>query len=55
MGIEISPDTISRITDGCLEEMRAWQSRPLEPVYPVAYVDALVAKVRDGGACGTRR
>jgi putative transposase len=50
MGIEISHDTISKITDECLEEMRAWQSRPLEAIYPVAYVDALVAKVRDGGA-----
>jgi putative transposase len=50
MGIEISHDTISRITDECLEEMRAWQVRPLEAIYPVVYVDALVAKVRDGGA-----
>lgn len=50
MGIEISHDTISRITDGCLEEMRAWQVRPLEAVYPIVYVDALVAKVRDGGS-----
>ncbi len=50
MGIEISHDTISKITDGVLEEMRAWQSRPLEAIYPVVFVDALVAKVRDGGA-----
>jgi putative transposase len=50
MGIEISHDTISKITDGVLEEMRAWQSRPLEAVYPVVFVDALVAKVRDGGS-----
>ncbi|HMH91585.1 MAG TPA: IS256 family transposase [Streptosporangiaceae bacterium] len=50
MGIEMSHDTISRITDGVLEEMRAWQSRPLEAVYPVVFVDALVAKVRDGGS-----
>ena len=49
-GIEVSPDTVSRITGGCLEEMRAWQSRPLEQVYPVVFVDALVAKVRDGGS-----
>ena len=55
MGVEVSHDTISRITDGVLEEMRAWQARPLEEVYPVVFVDALVAKVRDGGACGTRR
>jgi putative transposase len=50
MGIEVSHDTISRITDECLEEMRAWQSRPLEAIYPVVYVDALVAKVRDGSS-----
>ncbi len=50
MGIEVSRDTISRITDECLEDMRAWQSRPLEAVYPVTYVDALVAKVRDGSS-----
>ena len=50
MGIEVSHDTISRITDGVLEEVRAWQSRPLEAVYPVVFVDALVAKVRDGSS-----
>jgi len=50
MGIEISHDTISKITDGVLEEMRAWQSRPLEAVYPVVSWIALVAKVRDGGS-----
>jgi len=50
MGIEISHDTISKITDGVLEEVRAWQSRPLEAIYPVVYIDALVAKVRAGGS-----
>jgi putative transposase len=50
MGIEVSHDTISKITDEVLEEMRAWQARPLEAIYPVAYVDALVAKVRDGSS-----
>src|ERR1039457_1232783 len=54
MGIEISHDTISKITDECLEEMRAWQVRPLEAIYPIVYVDALVAKVRDGGAGGNK-
>ena len=49
-GVEVSHDTVSRITDEVLEEMRAWQSRPLEPVYPVVFVDALVAKVRDGSS-----
>lgn len=50
VGVEVSADTISRITDEVLEEMRAWQARPLDAVYPVTYIDALVAKVRDGGA-----
>ena len=50
MGIEVSHDTISRITDEVLEEMRAWQVRPLEAIYPVVFVDALVAKVRDGSS-----
>ena len=39
-----------RITDGVLEEVRAWQQRPLEAVYPVVYIDALMAKVRDGSS-----
>ncbi len=49
-GVEVTHDTISRVTDGALEGMREWQHRPLEPFYPVVYVDALVAKVRDGSA-----
>jgi putative transposase len=49
-GVEISHDTVSRITDTALEGMREWVSRPLEPFYPVLYIDALVARVRDGSA-----
>ena len=49
-GVDLSADTISRVTDGALEGMREWQHRPLEPFYPVVYIDALVAKVRDGAA-----
>lgn len=49
-GVEISHDTVSRVTDAALEGMREWQHRPLEPFYPVIYIDALVAKVRDGSA-----
>ena len=49
-GVDLSHDTVSRVTDGALEQMREWQHRPLEPFYPVIYVDALVAKVRDGSA-----
>jgi len=50
MGVEVSHDTISKITDEVLEEVRAWQVRPLEALYPIVYVDALVAKVRDGSS-----
>lgn len=49
-GVDLSHDTVSRVTDQALDAMREWQHRPLEPFYPVIYVDALVAKVRDGPA-----
>jgi putative transposase len=48
LGTELSPDTISSITDAVLEEVKAWQARPLEEIYPIIYLDALVVKVRDG-------
>jgi putative transposase len=48
LGTELSHDTISKITDGVLEEVKAWQSRPLEEIYPIVYLDALMIKVRDG-------
>jgi putative transposase len=48
LGTELSHDTISTITDAVLEEVTAWQSRPLEELYPIIYLDALVVKVRDG-------
>ena len=48
--VEVSRSLISEVTDGVIEQARAWQNRPLEPFYPVIYVDALVAKVRDGSA-----
>jgi putative transposase len=48
IGTELSHETISKITDAVAEEVKAWQARPLEPIYPIVYVDALVVKVRDG-------
>jgi putative transposase len=48
LGVELSHDTISKITDSVLEEVKAWQHRPLEELYPIIYLDALVVKVRDG-------
>jgi transposase-like protein len=44
----VSKDTISRITDKVIEEMTEWQNRPLDRVYPVVFIDAIVVKVRDG-------
>jgi len=46
--VDVSPDLISRVTDGVLEELQEWQSRPLDRVYPVIFIDALMIKVRDG-------
>jgi transposase-like protein len=49
-GVQIGRDTISRVTDAVLEDVAAWRSRPLEEVYPVLFLDALVVKVREAGA-----
>lgn len=48
-GVEVSPDLISRVTDAVLEEVREWQNRPLDAVYPVVFFDALRVKIRDEG------
>lgn len=53
-GVEVSPSLISRVTDGVLEEVNAWQSRRLEPTWPIVYLDALVVKVRDDGVVGNK-
>lgn len=47
--VEVSPDLISRVTDAVMEEARAWQSRALERLYPVVFLDALRVKIRDEG------
>jgi putative transposase len=47
--VEVSPDLISRVTDAVLEEVTAWQGRPLEPMYPVVFFDALRVKIREDG------
>jgi putative transposase len=47
-GVEVSADLISRVTDGVVEELAEWQSRPLDAVYPVVFIDALMIKIRDG-------
>ncbi len=48
-GVEISPSLISTVTDEVLDEVRAWQSRPLDSVYPILYLDALQVKVKSQG------
>jgi transposase-like protein len=49
IGTELSHETISKVVDAVAEEVLAWQQRPLEALYPVIYLDAIVVKVRDGG------
>lgn len=48
--VEVGHDLISRVTDAVLDDVREWQARPLEDVYPIVFLDALIVKVRDGGA-----
>ena len=48
-GVDVSPALISVVTDAVLEEIAAWQARPLEPVYPLVFFDALRVKIRDEG------
>jgi transposase-like protein len=48
-GTEVSPDLISRVTDAVLDEVREWQNRPLDAVYPVVFFDALGVKICDEG------
>jgi putative transposase len=47
--VDVSPDLISTVTDAVAEEIRAWQTRPLEPMYPVVFFDALRVKIREDG------
>lgn len=47
-GTEISPSLISSITDAVADEVKAWQARPLDPVYPIVYLDCIHVKVREG-------
>ena len=53
-GVEVSADTISRVTDAVLEDIQAWRTRPLDRVYPIVYFDALHVKVREDRAVQNR-
>jgi putative transposase len=48
-GVEVSPDLVSTVTDGVIDEVRTWQTRPLDAIYPILYLDALQVKVKDQG------
>ncbi len=48
-GVEVSPDLISTVTDGIISEVKQWQDRPFEGVYPIVFFDSLVMKIRDEG------
>src|SRR5205809_5585613 len=48
-GVDVSPTLISNVTEAVQDEVRAWQSRPLEPIYPIVYMDALYVRMRDNG------
>jgi putative transposase len=53
-GVEVSPTLISNVTEAVMEEVRAWQSRPLDPLYPIVYLDALIVKMRENGVVQNR-
>lgn len=48
-GVSVSPELISRVTDAVVEELQDWQKRPLDPVYPVVFLDAIRVRIRDEG------
>ena len=53
-GVEVSPALISEVTDSIQEEVKAWQDRPLEALYPIVYLDALMVKMRQDGKVDNR-
>ena len=53
-GVDVSPDLISRATDAVVDELKAWQRRPLDRVYPIVYLDAMMLKIRDKGVVQNR-
>src|SRR3954451_24538831 len=53
-GLEVGRDLISRVTDAVMDDVRAWQQRPLDDVYPVLFLDALVLKIREGASVQRR-
>ena len=52
--VDVSPDLISRVTDAVIEEVKVWQKRPLDAIYPIVILDALVLKIRDNGSVSNK-
>lgn len=52
-GATVSRESISNVTEVVVDEIKAWQSRPLDEVYPILYIDGLRLRIRDNGAVGT--
>jgi putative transposase len=48
--VEVSPELISSVTNEVIKEVQAWQNRPLDPVYPIVFLDALRVKIRSQGS-----
>ena len=53
-GVKVGRDLISRVTDAVIDDVREWQQRPFDDVYPVLFLDALVLKIREGGTVQRR-
>jgi putative transposase len=53
-GVKVGRNLISKVTDAVMDDARAWQTRPLDDVYPVVFLDAFVLKSRDGGSVQRR-
>jgi transposase-like protein len=53
-GVEVSHETVAKVTDVVVEEVRAWQSRPVDEVYPILFVDGIRIKVRDSGTVSNK-
>lgn len=53
-GAEVSPTLISSVTDAVMDDVRTWQSRPLDAIYPIVYLDCIHVKVRDNGTVKTK-
>ena len=53
-GVDVSPQLVSQVTEAVQDEVRIWQSRPLESIYPILFLDALFVKMRDNGQVQNR-